>query len=321
MELGELVAVAFINEEMLKCPFKQPKQDAATKEEPEEIKFDDRDAAQREQANNGGTLGENLSDGKPGSSGTVGGPYPPDDYLVTEKAQDSKPDRGSIYVKVRGADEYEDAVYPFVVAAHHLIPGEGSLARSELKFYMKKDETVQSETGKSWKILCHIGYNVNGAHNGIWLPGNYAIRKPTKTWYKSPDNLKSWSDLEGHDWCINYVAAVSKVTKRQFHDAHEKYNESVEELLNKISTKLMAHQEYCKECEGIKEVAPPYFIKQRLYNISGFLRRHLKGSPAAWKRPWYTSDKWRNNVFSPLSGKISNAFLDAYDAGQTASKP
>jgi len=323
MELGELVAVAFINEEMLKCPFSEPKEAAAaTEEEPEGVKNDDRDAAQREQENNGGTLGENLNGGKPGAKGTVGGPYAPDGYLVEEQAVDSKPDRGGSYVKVLGADEYEDDVYPFIVAAHHLIPGEASLAPSALKPFMTKGETVQSASGKSWKIACYIGYNVNGSHNGIWLPGNYAIRKPTKPWYKSPDSKKSWSDLGDHDWCMHYVAAVSKVTRRQFHDAHTKYSEAVEELLNKIATKVYAHQEKCEECakSAGKEIAPPYFIKQRLYNISGFLRRHLAGSPDTWKRPWYTSDKWRDKVFSPGGGKVSFVFLDAYDAAKSASK-
>ncbi|HWV15378.1 MAG TPA: AHH domain-containing protein [Cellvibrio sp.] len=322
MELGELVAIGFINEEMLKCPFLQSQEEVATQEEPEGIKDDDMDAAQREQENNGGTLGENLSDGKPGAKGTVGGPYPPDGYLVTEKARDSKPDRGGVYVKVAGAEEFDDDIYPFIMAAHHLIPGEASLAPSKLKKFMVKGETVQSASGKSWKIACYIGYNVNGAHNGIWLPGNYAIRKPTKSWYKSPDSLKSWSDLDDHKWCMHYVAAVSKVTGRQFHDAHTEYSDSVEKLLNKIATKLHAHQEQCKECEkkNNKEIAPPYFIKQRLYNISGFLRRQLVGAPDTWKRPWYTSDKWRDKVFSPAGGRISLAFLEAYDAGKNASK-
>lgn len=320
MEFGELVATAFIKEELVECPFTQAIVDSgASKDEPEGIEYDDHDDAWKEQENNGGTLGINLSKGKSGSKGTVGGPFPPDGYLVTDKPKDSKPDRGRQYVFVIGADEYSDDVFPYVVAAHHLIPGKASLEPSKLKQFMTANKTVTTESGKSWKIACHIGYNVNGAHNGIWLPGNYAIRKPTKSWYKSPGDLGvSWSDLGDHPWCINYVAAVSKITYRQFHDTHEKYSIAVEKLLNKIATKLYAHQDKCEEC-GKKmngKISPPYFIKQRLYNISGYLHRQLTGSPNIWKRPWYASDKWRDKVFSSASGRVDSAFLDAYDAAR-----
>ncbi len=323
MEMCELVATAFINEELEKCPFTEKMVDSkVSKVDPEEIENDDKKAARKEQENDGGALGRNLSKGEPGSKGTVGGPYPPDDDLKIEKPQDSKPGRGEKYAYVEGAGEYPGNIFPYVVAAHHLIPGKASLARSELKSFMTAGESVTTESGKSWKIACHIGYNVNGAHNGIWLPGNYAIRKPSKSWYKSPDASKKWSELGDHPWCINYVAAVSKVTQRQFHDAHKKYNKSVRKLLNKIATKLYAHQDKCEECakKVNGEITPPYFIKQRLYNISNYLHGQLAGAPYAWKRPWYASDKWRDKVYSPASGKIDNAFLDAYDSAHSANK-
>jgi uncharacterized protein YqfB (UPF0267 family) len=323
MEMGELVAVAFIKEELEKCPFTEEIVDSGVSEvDPEDIENDDKKAARKEQENNGGTLGKNLSKGEAGSKGTVGGPYPPDGYLKTDQPLDSKPDRGKQYVYVEGADEYDDGAFPYVVAAHHLIPGKGSLALSDLKPFMTKDESVQTESGKSWKIACHIGYNVNGAHNGIWLPGNYAIRKPSKSWYKSPDASKKWSELGDHAWCTNYVAAVSKVTQRQFHDAHKQYNEAVRKLLNKISTKLYAHQDKCEKCAKKMngKITPPYFIKQRLYNISNYLHRQLTGAPNAWKRPWYASDKWRDKVYSPASGKVDSAFLNAYDSARSVTK-
>jgi len=323
MDMGELVATAFIHVEMEECPFTEKIVDSGvSKNEPEGIENDDRKKARKEQENDGGTLGRNLGKGDPGSKGTVGGPYPPDDYLKTDRPQDSKPDRGEKYVYVEGANGYVSGIFPYVVAAHHLIPGKGALAVSQLKPFMTAGANVTTESGKSWKIACHIGYNVNGAHNGIWLPGNYAIRTPTKNWYKSPDASKKWSELGDHPWCINYVAAVSKVTQRQFHDAHKKYNEAVEELLNKIATKLYAHQDSCEECAKKMngKITPPYFIKQRLYNISNYLQRQLSGFPSDWKRPWYASDKWRDKVYSPASGKVAKEFLDAYDAAYSATK-
>jgi hypothetical protein len=72
-----------------------------------------------------------------------------------------------------------DQEFPFVVAAHHLIPGNASLGESRLKKLMTKSSAARI-AGKARRIKNHIGYNVNGAHNGAWLPGNYAIR-PKKT--------------------------------------------------------------------------------------------------------------------------------------------
>lgn len=319
MEVLESIELSFINEKFLECPFMEEQTEAATEVEPEGVENDDRDGAQREQENNGGTLGENLIDGKPGAKGTVAGPFPPDSYLVKESASDSKPDRGSVHIKVIGTEEFDHDVYPFVMAAHHLIPGEAALAKCRLKKYMTKGETVKNANGRSWQIECHIGYNVNGAHNGIWLPGNYAIRTPSippKVWHKSPDVSKSWSDLGSNKWCMHYVASVAKKTGRQFHDAHTEYNNAVKKLLNKIATKLYAHQQSCDECKkkNNSKIAPPYIVKQRLYMLSAFLRRQLVGSPIQWKRPWYASDRWRNEVFSPKSGKINQSFLKIYNS-------
>jgi hypothetical protein len=60
---------------------------------------------------------------------------------------------------------------------------------------------------------------VNGAHNGVWLPGNYAIRRKTKL--PKPIKGKSWSKLlQRPDWCFDYMVAVVRLKERQFHDAH-----------------------------------------------------------------------------------------------------
>ena len=42
--------------------------------------------------------------------------------------------------------------------------------------YMEDGKTVKTDGGKSYTIEGHIGYDVNGSHNGVWLPGNYAIK-------------------------------------------------------------------------------------------------------------------------------------------------
>lgn len=302
-QLGEAIAIGLIApENEITCPYAQAAE-GVDQTEREHIAQDDKTTVLREQANDGGTLGRNLISGSPGASGTVGGPFEPpkqDGALRVDTR------RAGVHVRVPGTDEIETGVYGFVVAAHHLIPGEASLAPSELHKMMVKDGSVQvvvpGGATKQKKVRKHIGYNVNGAHNGVWLPGNYHIRARS-----SPIQGKGWSDLGNNPWCRNYVAAVAKAAGGQMHDAHTKYSAAVEECLNKIAAILVEHE--CKDCEG-DEINPPFRIKSRLYTMSGFLRGQLTAGPMAWKRPWFTSDRWSNDAFQ--GDKPSPAFIKAY---------
>src|SRR5262245_54247029 len=74
--------------------------------------------------------------------------------------------------------------YPVTCAAHHLIPAQESLKGHQILDYMcKKGETQDFRKGKkadpkavsSSKVWGNVAYNVNGCHNGVWLPGNYAV--------------------------------------------------------------------------------------------------------------------------------------------------
>jgi A nuclease family of the HNH/ENDO VII superfamily with conserved AHH len=315
MEIGEMIAVAFIQDQLEKCPFVIPTESDNPSFEDESIKDDDKKAAKKEQANDGGILGKNLVSGSTGAKGTVAGDYPPDSYLFKSPQFDTKRSpKCKTHVFVAQADEHDAAAYPFTVAAHHLIPGNASLYKGLFQRYLKKGETVKTSNGKSWTIKNHIGYNVNGSHNGVWLPGNYAIDEAT-----SPEG-KPWSELTNQNWCLNYVAATIKATGGQFHDAHTEYNESVSKLLLKITSKLHAHQLHCEECESKKgkEISPPHFVKERLYGLSNYLRGQVTGSPLTWKRPWFTSDKWRNRVFSPI--KLNAQFVEAYTQARVIQK-
>lgn len=315
MEIGEMIAVAFIQDQLEKCPFVEATDSVSPSFEDESIKDDDKKAAQKQQANNGGVLGENLIAGSAGASGTVAGDYPPDAYLFKSPPNDTNRGAGGKKPKVLvpEADEHDAAAYPFTVAAHHLIPGNASLYHdtSLIRNYLAEGKTVKTANGKSWTIKNHIGYNVNGSHNGVWLPGNYAIRPP-----HTPEKNTSWSKLTNQNWCGNYVAAAIKATGGQFHDAHTEYSESVLKLLKKITAKLHAHQLHCEDCESKngKKIAPPYFVKERFYNLSNYLRGQVTGSPLSWKRPWFTSDKWRDRVFSQT--RLNPDFVEAYQRAE-----
>jgi len=315
MDMGETIAIGgFQNEINKKCPFEKEVVAGVDEQEDEKIGKDDRKSAQAEQANNGGILGQNLLTASHGRESTVCEPFP--EPQAKQLRRDTL--RTGIWVRVRGTKDIDTDYFSFIVAAHHLIPGEAALAPSKLKNYMTKGKTVtaNSSQGKvERRMRKHIGYNVNGAHNGVWLPGNYAIRKAM-----SPTD-ETWSKLfDSHpDWCLNYVASLTKVGKGQFHDAHTKYSESVKKLLNKIEGILSTH--VCDECND-SEINPPFAIKCRLYRLSNYFRGQLTGAPGSWKRPWFTSDKWRDIVFSGDT-KAQKQFYDAYEeaVGEVLSLP
>ena len=258
------------------------------------------------QANSGSKLGTNLENGSPGTEGTwnVLGADPPrnqDEQVDTARSQ------SAVKVKVRGRN------YPFTVAAHHLIPGEASLYKSQLfSSYMKQGGKMEVDTPKrmTFTVSRNIGYNVNGSHNGVWLPGSYAIREGIHS------SGFTWSELIAHpnyqDWCYEYMATASKKTGGQFHDAHTNYNDSALKVLEKLTVKLVKHQMICDECQSKKKLPPPYQIKLKLYRLSMYLRDRLTANPRYWKAPWMTSDQVATQIIAnPLRKR---AFVAVYRA-------
>lgn len=305
-----MIAVVFLESGFKeKCPFKEDALGVDEVERENVFKDDTRDA-EGEQANNGGTLGKNLQSGSQGAANTIGGPFT---LEQTGGVPREDTPRTGIRVSVAGTHEIPDGVFGYSVAAHHLIPGGASLEPSDLKHFMTRGESVEVETEqgvKTKEIAKHIGYNVNGAHNGVWLPGNYYIRAET-----SPRHGVSWGDMGDDPWCLNYVAAVTKAAHGQIHDAHTAYSEAVKDLLNKIAEVLARHE--CADCASDK-INPPFQIKERLYNLSSYFRGQLTGLPVSWKRPWFTSDRWRGMAFS--GGRPSRAFADAYDTARIVTR-
>ena len=289
-EMGEAIAFAMTDGLTATCPFEVTGPDTSEEEDEHPAK-DDLEAASSVQQNNGGTLGDNLAKGSPagwGKAGTINDIYPPRNR-DKEPREDSKTDN-SRRVSVGGSK------YGYIVAAHHLVPGEAALAPSFLyKKYMKKNATFTTPGGRSYKLKAHIGYNVNGNHNGIWLPGNYAIRKSKPT--LNPTK-KSWSELIAKDpeWCYAYMTACCEQAQGQFHDSHTKYSSAVKDILNKVCVKLSLHQDACTKCESKTDIYPPYVLKVRLYLLSQYLRTQVRFKPGSWKNPWITSDRFKDEM-------------------------
>ncbi len=147
----------------------------------------------------------------------------------------------------------------------------------------------------SYEIKFNIGYNVNGSHNGVWLPNNFGVQATgTPTGLKwSSYTAKKVGSLE-RSWVVAYIATATKWKGRQFHDSHTTYNGNVKKLMQKLCKGLQAHQALCDECESKsgKKIPPPYKLKLRLYAISRILRGYTTGHPYAWRDGYLTSDQF-----------------------------
>lgn len=155
-----------------------------------------------------------------------------------------------------------------VPAAHHLLPGNAAMKRATtLHKYMVWNK--DNELG----FIGPIGYNINCKQNGIWLPGNYAVRAGTKFG-------KNWGEY-GDDFKNAYARAAMKKRNLQLHDAHPRYNQNVLDTLLDLGGKLDEKRGNAgpKECPVCGEELttntkrPPYGLIGRLNLLS---REHAK---------------------------------------------
>jgi hypothetical protein len=209
MEIGELVTVPIPSVDATEeCPFSHEKPNPQEKNELGGI---------------GSTLGDNMAAGrgihktKPPSGG---------DFTVGDKECDPRDRTGAekithIYIKVNDetvALQGSPLPYPLTCAAHHLIPAQESLKGHKiLKFMCKdgEDQDFRSAGGKDPAPVAgsvvwgNVAYNVNGCHNGVWLPGNYAVGAgigAVEVWKaRASDQRSTYSDQEAAD---NWVRAL-----------------------------------------------------------------------------------------------------------------
>lgn len=163
---------------------------------------------------------------------------------------------------------------------HHLIPGNESLKNSPtlLRWIFADKGTIEND----------IGYNVNNALNGIWLPSNNGMRGYQR-WKRSPAFKK------------DYVVLAMDKAGGHFHDRHNHpYSDSVTEVLNKIAERMDADEarpktkcpfEKPEKSEG--RYSPPYALVTRLNGVSQRLHGFLKNS-AEPQASYYTSKLVRN---------------------------
>lgn len=289
------------------CPWEQPvppQKGKMKKQDPDE------DRPTSLPANLGGELGSNLDAAASSDPSAFGKPkanfveihfqeFGEVKYRVEDKGEVSY---DSVQVYRRSPSKARR--FPLQYAPHHLIPGNASLSGSTVVPYMGDKASVDDYLkGQSSRIKDNhfIGYDVNAARNGVWLPSPYALSMGNSTW-PSGDGLKAVKRRLGaalgnstESFKMAYAAAAIEASgkpARQFHMNHTGYSSKVREILDAIGAKLKAFE--TKECEFAKgeaqkgKLPPPMGLHARLHALSAGLRRLLIGS--VWHEPLFTDE-------------------------------
>lgn len=233
--------------------------------------------------------------------------------------------------------------YPVTCAAHHLVPAQEALKQSHLlAFMVKKGETAKLKDKDFSKgvVWANVGYEVNGAENGIYLPGSYAVgggRGGLKLWVEnddmpdkeeedvteeadpaSPQLYGRLNEISATNRKWQYVRQAVAKAPGQFHDRHVDYSNFVTSVLDKIFEDYRRRyfksfiEFQCPKCEERAEkarkqgVPTPFGLVARLNGLSRNLAAFLNGS--TWRRNIYTS-KW------------GQAYMEAVKAGNKAAGP
>lgn len=298
-QLGEPVAIGVFvgaDEKHSKstCPWHAEDENASA--DPMEEQLVDEDSHGAIPANMGKKLGDNLK--KAGET-----PPSADKVEIAYKAgatvgftQAGKKKKVQTYEEVT-TETYE---YPLQYAPHHLIPGNESLKGSKVLVYMGAESVIKGykppgaskiKDGKS------IGYDVNAASNGVWLPSPYALSNSNK--WPSQDGLKVVLQRLGQvvvdeteSFKSAYVAAGIEVSgHRQFHMRHEDYSYKVKEILDAMGNKIKLLSSKCPVADDGKDDGkfdPPVGLKTKLDGLSGRMKSLLIG--AVWRPPFFTDD-------------------------------
>lgn len=306
MEIGEPVEPPeFVNPDKdlhdeNTCPWCQPKekQGASVKiaaEDPPD------DVVGAIPPNDGGKLGRNM--------GNAGNPEP--ELTITVVYRKGTVVRFSSGRKAKAfpvfqstpSDDTED--YEVQFAPHHLIPGNASLKGSAVVPFMgDADSIAEYAKGQTSSIRKggFIGYDINSAANGEWLPSPYALSM-RNDWpaEKDVDVLKKRKGLDFGEvteaFKAAYVAGAIEGSGRQFHMSHKKYSDKVRAILNSVGERLalMSRNGICPVATASKseevKFDPPYGLVARLDVLSGTLRRLVAGS--IWRPPLYADTRTR----------------------------
>lgn len=303
MQLGEPIDVGLFASDDLShsertCPWHSKDQPSAKKMDKQD---GDEDAARVMPDNSGKKLGANLSHaGKKAPSGkAVSVCYTQGNVLRYPAGKKKKTLR--LYEETIDEEEYE-----LQYAPHHLIPGNESLKGSGVAAYLGDDDVIEhfKLKGKPTSLIkkgMSVGYDVNAATNGEWLPSPYALSMGNE--WPAAEGLKALRRrrdgeelaLDAEAFKMAYaVAAMETSPKKQFHMRHADYSNKVREILDAIGAKMkllgtMVCKE-AKETENDRKFKPPMALPKRLDALSGKMRQLLGGPPTGWRNPLFTDE-------------------------------
>jgi hypothetical protein len=273
MQVGELVKVAMDAPHVEEgCPFCRPKEEV-NETNTLRAHYDEDTEADNDTDNHSGTLGVNCAS-RPGPNADE---VP--DIEEGEEAPFMDMDLAGSTRRVWHDEVYTAGKIPVMYGAHHLIPGNDGLAKSDL---YQGGHLGPEDNGPDPK---NVGYNINSSNNGMWLPGNYAVRG------KKGTRQKTWTDTPAaFQKAYAFVAMLD--TKRQFHDAHKDYSDVVRRALSELADLVdEMDKDGCPACgSGSKKSDPPYHLNSRLNAVSQHLQKVLRRAPRYWKDPMFTSD-------------------------------
>jgi hypothetical protein len=208
------------------------------------------------------------------------------------KALGGRPEDCKVDVPLRDASRRvsaKTASLPVTCAAHHLIPGNAALKESSILELLRVDGPEKG----------NIGYNVNKATNGVWLPGNYALRG-------------KWGEtLQGGVARIDYVRSCM-LKYGQFHDSHTDYSKEVIKALDAIAGKYNSLlSSTCPSCKKKKNKAKDpkvslFLLVGRIDWLSNTLHgyvRHYDTTDdirAHWKKNLLVSDTYGEDAVDDL---------------------
>lgn len=196
-------------------------------------------------------------------------------------------------------------------APHHLIPGNDALKGSAVVPFLGDDTVIKNfkTQGMSSQIKKGgtVGYNVNCAEKGEWLPSPYALSMGSggKGW-ASDEAIKAVAAQLGRDVSLRidefkrvYAYAAIQETGKQFHFNHGTYSDEVGAVLKKIGEKLDAivqprAEPVCEHAAKTRDddkVKPPYGLRARLNLLSSNLRKLVGGDDGeVWRAPYFTDN-------------------------------
>jgi hypothetical protein len=273
------------------CPWHQKNQGQGSEmEEP----IPDDDAPDAIPANKGGTLGKNL---------TAAGDTTPDATEVTITYVKGSKLRYKAGRKTKTVQTYkesdEDVPYDLQYAPHHLIPGNESLKNSGVVPFMGDKSSIKKYSNASHiKKNQFIGYDVNSAKNGVWLPSPYALSNKNG-WpaEQGMDVLKKRPGIDlsqTEDFKEAYVAeSIRQSGNLQFHMRHVDYSDMVRKTLDAIGDKMAGMASgncpiAAMSASEDGEFDAPYGLVGRLNVLSANLKRHLIGK--IWREPLFTDE-------------------------------